>query len=321
MPARPTSGFCPSTIRAPTWRRCRRALRAFACSSRSGVGCGSVRAQPSPSGTPTGASRAWLEVPIRSLPAGCSSRGGLKLPLTVEPGSAPLKVEGTRYPGSLTLRGEQTRLQAIVTVPLERYLVGVVSSECFGFWPQQTLRAQAVASRTYALANLNPAAAFDLHDDDRSQNYLGLAREFPSASAAVAATAGETLLYGGRPIQAFFTASNGGLTRTAEEAWGGTSLPYIVSRVDPFDARSPASDWGPVSVSIDKLRSAFPHVPARIMGAIVTMNAARRAAAVVTLRAADGSLNEIPVSAFQKRLGLRSPYLTVVTDSSLRADL
>ncbi len=196
--------------------------------------------------------------------------GGLKLPLTVEPGSAPLEVEGTRYPGSLTLRGEQTRLQAIVTVPLERYLVGVVSSECFGSWPQQTLRAQAVASRTYALANLNPAAAFDLHDDDRSQNYHGLAREFPSASAAVAATAGETLLYGGRPIQAFFTASNGGLTRTAEEAWGGTSLPYIVSRADPFDARSPASDWGPVSVSIDKLRSAFPDVPARIMGAIVT---------------------------------------------------
>ena len=224
---------------------------------------------------------------------GAPALGGLALPLTVEPGSAPLEVDGTGYPGPLTLRRERTRLQAIVTLPLERYLVGVVSSECYGGWPEQALSAQAIASRTYALAYLNPAAPFDLYNDDRSQNYHGLAREFPAAAAAVAATAGDVMLYGGRPIEAFFTASNGGMTRTADEAWGGASLPYIVSRPDPYDARSPARDWGPVVVSIDRLRSAFPEIPSRIVGAGVTLTRANRAAAV-TLEA-------------RRRLALRDP--------------
>jgi SpoIID/LytB domain protein len=239
----------------------------------------------------------------------------LTLPLRVSPGRSPLQVEGTRYPGSLTLRREGAQLQAIVMLPLERYLVGVVSSECFGYWPQQALRAQAVASRTYALANLNPAAPFDLYHDDRSQNYHGLARDFSSAAAAVAATAGSVLLYGERPIQAFFSASNGGLTRAADEAWGGTSLPYLVSRSDPYDAGSPVHDWGPVQVTVQQLRSAFPELPAQIVGAGVKLTPAKRAAAV-TLSAADGSRYEIPGSTFQQRLGLRSTYFTLATRSA-----
>jgi stage II sporulation protein D len=239
---------------------------------------------------------------------------GLSLPITADPGSTPLLVGGTRYPGSVTIRRAGTQLQAIVTLPLERYLVGVVSSENYGSWPQDALRAQAVASRTYAISRLNPAAPFDLYNDDRSQNYHGLVRDFASAATAVAATADEILLYDGRPIEAYFTASNGGLTRAAGEAWG-SPLPYLVARSDPYDAGSPVHTWGPVKVTVDRLRAAFPELPAQIAGAAVTLTQAKRAA-TVTLTALDGSRYEIPGAAFQARLNLRSTFFTLGTATS-----
>jgi len=167
-----------------------------------------------------------------------------------------------------------------------------------------------VASRTYALSHLRPGADFDLYDDDRSQNFHGLQKDFPSAAAAVAATRRQVLLFGGHPIQALFSASNGGMTSGAEDVWGGPPLPYLPSRPDPYDARSPARNWGPVKVSIDKLRTAFPGLPSAIAGIDVSRNGAERAA-TVTFVGVDGSSYAIGGRAFQQRLGLRSTYLTV----------
>jgi stage II sporulation protein D len=234
----------------------------------------------------------------------------LVFPLRVEPGTAPLEIGGIRYRGTLTLREDAGRLQAIDALALEDYLVGVVSTENPGYWPQEALRAQAVASRTYALSRLRPSADFDLYADDRSQNYHGLQKEFRSAAAAVAATRRQILLFAGRPIEALFSASNGGMTSGNEDVWGGAPLPYLPSRPDPYDARSPASNWGPVKVSVEKLRSAFPGLPSRITGVKVSRNGAERAA-TVTFVGIDGSGFPVGGRAFQQRLGLRSTYLTV----------
>jgi stage II sporulation protein D len=242
--------------------------------------------------------------------AGALGPARLVFPLHVQPGAAPLAVDGIRYRGTLTLNEEGGRLQAIETLPLEDYLVGVVSTENPGYWPQEALRAQAVASRTYAVSHLRPTADFDLYADDRSQNYHGLQKEFPSAAAAVAATRGHVLLFEGRPIQALFSASNGGFTSGAEGVWGGPPLPYLVSRPDPYDARSPASKWGPVKVNVAALRAAFPGVPSAIAGVTVSRNDAERAA-TVTFVGVDGSSYQVAGRAFQQRLGLRSAYLTV----------
>jgi stage II sporulation protein D len=255
-----------------------------------------------------------VELPAGAYPVAARDGAGpgrLSLPVTAEPGATPLLVGGTRYPGSVTIRRSGRGLQAIVTLPLERYLVGVVSSENYGSWPQDALRAQAVASRTYALSRLNPAAPFDVYNDDRSQNYHGLVRDFASAAAAVAATAGKVLLFDDRPIEAYFTASNGGLTRAADDAWG-SPLPYLVSRSDPYDAGSPVHTWGPVNVPIGDLRAAFPELPTQISGAEVTLTRAKRAA-TVTLTALDGSRYEIPGATFQARLNLRSTFFTLAT--------
>ncbi len=254
-----------------------------------------------------------LRLPPGLYPVTATGRLGsrvLALPLELRPGTEPLKLGDARYRGALRLRREGGRLQAINTLDLEDYLVGVVSSECPGYWPQEALRAQAVASRSYALASLNPRAAFDLFPDDRSQNYRGLEREFASAEAAVAATQGQALLYDGRPITAFFSASNGGLTSGTEDVWGGPPLPYLVSRADEYDASSPVGEWGPVAVSIDALRAAFPALPAAVVSIDVVRTNAQRVR-TVSFRGVDGSTHEVAGPTFQARLGLRSTYFTV----------
>jgi stage II sporulation protein D len=256
---------------------------------------------------------------VARVPAGRYSVGAggtlgparLVLPLRLQPGAAPLEVGGIRYRGTLTVKEEAGRMRAIDTLPLEDYLVGVVSTENPGYWPQDALRAQAVASRTYALSRLKPSADFDLYDDDRSQNYDGLQKEFRSAATAVVETRRQVLLFNGRPIEAYFSASNGGLTSGVDGVWGGAALPYLVSRPDPYDARSPVGSWGPVKVSVEQLRAAFPGIPAGLAGVNVSRNQAERAA-VVTFVGVDGSSYQVGGRAFQQRLGLRSTYVSVI---------
>ena len=250
-----------------------------------------------------GAGSHWLDA------AGRVDASQLTLPLVVRPGSAPLTVGAVTYGGMLALERSAARLRAINTLGLEDYLVGVVSSENPGYWAQAALRAQAVASRTYALANLNPGASFDLYPDDRSQNYYGLKKHFQSAKRAVVSTRGQTLLFGGRPINAFFSASNGGFTSGVEGVWGGAPLPYLVARPDRFDARSPVRAWGPVTIGLARLRAAFPALAANITSVEILRNNARRAV-TVTFKGRDGSL-VVPGSLFQDRLRLPSTYLSV----------
>ena len=59
-------------------------------------------------------------------------------------------------------------LQVIDEVELDSYVKGVVPSEMPAKWPAQALEAQAVAARSYALANLARDAPFDLFGDGRS---------------------------------------------------------------------------------------------------------------------------------------------------------
>ena len=234
----------------------------------------------------------------------------LRLPLVVKPGAAPLQLGGTKYHGTLSISLADGKLEAVNTLALDDYVVDVVSSECPGYWPQDALRAQAVASRSYALTSIRPDARFDLYPDDRSQNYHGMYKEFPTAAAAVAATHGQVLFYAGQPVKAFFSASNGGLTSGVEDIWGAPALPYFVSRADPFDAKSPDLNWGPVTLSMDRLRTAFQELPTRIVNVTIARNQAGRAS-TVTFHGADGSQTQIGGYAFQQRLGLRSTYLSL----------
>jgi stage II sporulation protein D len=232
----------------------------------------------------------------------------LTFPTQVLAGSAPVMLGGSRYRGSLQLSLDGGDLRAVNALPLEQYVADVVSVENPGYWPQEALRSQAIASRSYALANLHPDAAFDLYSDNRSQNYVGLRKEFPSAVEATAATSGQVLRYQGQIVDAFFTASNGGMTSNTEGIWSGTPLPYLAERPDPFDARSPGNSWGPLRVSWPELRQAFPQLPMGVVHMGLTTNGGDRVSSV-TFVSSDGSSYQIDGRAFQQRLGLRSAYI------------
>ena len=111
-------------------------------------------------------------------------------------------------------------------------------------WPAEALKAQAVAARSYALANLTKGRAFDLYGDTRSQVYGGIAAESPAASAAVDATKGQVVLYDGKVADTLFFSTSGGRTVSALEATGD-AVPYLVSVADPYDTLSPLPRLGP----------------------------------------------------------------------------
>ncbi len=128
-------------------------------------------------------------------------------------------------------------------IPLERYVRGVISAEVPSEWPLAALEAQAIASRTYALTAHAGGSRFDVYSDTRSQVYRGAAAETAQTNAAVAATAGQIVTYGGNPAITYFFASSGGMTEDVENAWPGSEpQPWLRGVPDPYDS-GPQFEW------------------------------------------------------------------------------
>lgn len=226
-------------------------------------------------------------------------------PLVFSPGTEPLEL-GRSYRGQLQVSVVSGKLRAINHVGLEQYLYGVVPAEVPYTWPDEALKAQAVAARSYALSQLQNGP-FDLYSDVRSQVYRGVAQEKPTTNAAVDATAGEVVLYDGKVAKTFFFSTSGGRTMSAADAWG-EPVPYLLSVPDPYDSLSPYHDWGPLSYGAAKLGRAL-KVPGRVLDAYTTRNRSGRASTVV----ATGTDGEITVTAagVRRALGLRSTWFEI----------
>jgi stage II sporulation protein D len=124
-------------------------------------------------------------------------------------------------------------------VPLERYVRGVVAAEMPSSWPLAALQAQAVASRTYALTSHAGGSRFDVYSDTRSQVYAGVAAETAATNAAVAATAGQMVIYAGKPAATYFFASSGGMTESIQNAFlGSQPQPWLRGVADPYNRAS-----------------------------------------------------------------------------------
>ena len=156
----------------------------------------------------------------------------------------PVRFAGRPYRGVLSIERSGAGIRVLNRVAVEEYLRGVVAAEVPASWPAETLNAQAIAARTVAVRSLNGTAAFDVYADVRSQAYLGVAAEHGATSAAVAATRGQILEYGGEPILALYHSSSGGRTAAAEDALEGLGpYPYLRSVPDPGDVFSPLHRW------------------------------------------------------------------------------
>lgn len=137
----------------------------------------------------------------------------------------------------------QLYFQVINVVDVEDYLLSVLPSEMPSSWPQEALKAQAIAARSYALANIGKYRSrdFDLKDTVDDQVYSGVQAEQDSTNRAVCETAGIVLKHGGKVCSAFFHSSSGGQTEVAEHVWG-RPVPYLKS-VPDYDDQSPHSNW------------------------------------------------------------------------------
>jgi stage II sporulation protein D len=231
----------------------------------------------------------------------------LTAPLTFLPGKgAPLTLQRA-YRGQIQVDVVDGKLRAVNIVALEQYLYGVVPSEMPSTWSAQALAAQAVASRSYALATRKVGAPYDAYSDTRSQVYLGVSAESSSATAAVNATRGQVLSYGGKIATTFFYSTSGGETESSLD-WTGTALPYLIAVSDPYDTISPYHNWGPVPVTAQTIGKAL-KVSGPITDATTTTNAAGRVGKLTLMT----PLAPMTVTATTLRsaIGLRSTWFTV----------
>ncbi|MEY3870874.1 MAG: hypothetical protein RLZZ338_4768 [Cyanobacteriota bacterium] len=147
------------------------------------------------------------------------------------------------YRGSAMLISRKGSVTAVNYVDLEQYLYSVLGAEMSGNWPQEALKAQAVAARSYALHKRQGGGngIYDLDDTQGSQVYKGLETESSGTYAAVDATKDQVLTYNGQVILAAFHSSSGGHTENVEEVWS-QPLPYLRG-VPDFDQGSPVFEW------------------------------------------------------------------------------
>ena len=122
----------------------------------------------------------------------------------------------------------------IEKVSLENYLNGVVPHEIGAGAPTNALAAQAILARTWALANLKrfEIDGYHLCSDVQCQVYKDPQIVTPQVKQAIALTTGKFLAWKGKPINAFYHATNGGVTASAHEAWSISSRPYLSTKLD-----------------------------------------------------------------------------------------
>lgn len=148
------------------------------------------------------------------------------------------------YRGNMELSNLRGSLAVINEVPLEQYLYAVVGGEVSSSWPDEALKAQAVAARSYAMAQGNRFDVANVVDSTLSQVYNGIGSEAPVIIKAVDATAGEVLMSGGKVVEAVFSSNSGGVTADPSEVWGngGDAFASVPSKED-VAATATAKQW------------------------------------------------------------------------------
>lgn len=172
--------------------------------------------------------------------------------LYIEPTDDGLVWIGDRwYRGRTELLRNGQGVTAVNRIDLEEYLYSVVGAEAIPSWPQEALKAQAVAARTYALYQRAKSTNhfYDLDTTTGTQVYKGLDSEYVSTHEAVKATVGQIMTYNGQAILAAFHSSSGGHTENVEDIWS-SPLPYLRGVVD-YDQLSPVFQWTKTFSSVE----------------------------------------------------------------------
>ena len=143
---------------------------------------------------------------------------------------------GRAYRGALVFVATDTGILVVNHLPLEDYVRGVVPLEIGERAPAEraAVEAQAIAARSYTVTRLAAARGgvgrspdFDLVASVSDQVYGGRDAERPFSDAAVTASLGLVLRYGGRVVNAPFFSTCGGETAAADEVWRTAGEPHL----------------------------------------------------------------------------------------------
>lgn len=127
------------------------------------------------------------------------------------------------YRNRLTIIPRENGCAVVNTLGIEKYLAGLINREMAPHWPLEALKAQAVASRSYAIhqMQLSRSREYDLESTTQDQVYDGADSETPRSSQAVEITRGQVLFFGTSTVKAYFHSNCGGITEVPEFVWGG----------------------------------------------------------------------------------------------------
>lgn len=184
--------------------------------------------------------------------------------------------EDQEFQGSLRLQAENGKIRAVNVIGLENYLQSVISSEMSAMNDLNLLKAHAIVSRSWLLAQIqnsknneidcfdfseeksrNDSAlievvkwydredhdTFDVCADDHCQRYQGITKAVShNAHQAVTETHGQVLMYNEEICDARFSKCCGGITEKFGNVWQPLEVPYLTSVVDSFNAPMLPSD-------------------------------------------------------------------------------
>lgn len=154
--------------------------------------------------------------------------------------------------GTVPTRGEPIRVSiqkgknSVHEISMEKYVAGVLEKEVSANWPIEALKAQAIASRTYALYRKNHPRAhhFDVRADTSDQVFEKRSLHSASIARAVRETEGEVLVYNGEVFEAFFHSCCGGMSERADRVWLLEVPPPLLSvHGDAYCSLCPQYRW------------------------------------------------------------------------------
>jgi len=133
--------------------------------------------------------------------------------------------------------GDVDGVQLVNILPLEAYVAGVLPYETSNSWPLETQKAFAITVRSYTLTNLGKHGdyRFDICNNTHCQVYKGAGQINERVMDAVQGTAGMVLTYDDSIVTAYYSSSMGGVTVSAQDAWGGEDIPYLQAMETPWE--------------------------------------------------------------------------------------
>jgi stage II sporulation protein D len=198
-----------------------------------------------------------------------TSLSGAQAPLHLKWGDPPktLKLSGrfrmqpadgpeVTAAGEWTITHGREGLKVLLTLPSEDYVIAALSGEAAPDEPTASLKAMAIAMRTFALSNAgrHRAEEFDLCDSTHCQA-LRMGRARAEVEQAVRETAGETLWADGQRVQVYYTQHCGGMSEAANAVWHEAPAGDSPHR-DPYCLRRSPAEWH-TRIPLDQLSGIF----------------------------------------------------------------